>query len=428
MNYEQALDYIHSLSRHGWVLGLNRVSRLLARVGNPQNKGKFLHIAGTNGKGSLVQLSGNLLMQAGYKVGKYTSPYVLEFRERFTVNDEMISESDLAAWTARLKPMVDKLEQEGVFITEFEFITVLAFCWFAQMGCDIVCLEVGLGGRFDATNVIPSPVACLMASISLDHTAILGDTVEQIATEKGGILKPGAPAVLYPEMNPEAARVLETIGSQVGAKVFRPDPAALTVLEETPFGSRFALEGKEYTISLAGRHQCFHAQMVLALLPILQQAGFGVTQQDAAKAFAHTHFPGRFQVLCRRPFVVVDGAHNPEGVAGLKEILSHIPCPKKIAAGMLGDKAVEENLKLLAGQSDTLFCLPVDNPRALSPKELAALARPYFARVACFETVEQGLAAALEELEPEEMLLVCGSFFLAGEAVAALDSLLPEGK
>ena len=128
--------------------------RLLARVGNRQNKGKFLHIAGTNGKGSLVQLSGNLLMQAGYKVGKYTSPYVLEFRERFTVNDEMISETDLAAWTTRLKPMVDKLEGEGVLITEFEFITVLAFCWFAQMGCDVVCLEVGLGGRFDATNVI----------------------------------------------------------------------------------------------------------------------------------------------------------------------------------------------------------------------------------------------------------------------------------
>ncbi len=426
MNYEQALDYIHSLSRHGWVLGLNRVSRLLARAGNPQNKGKFLHIAGTNGKGSLVQLSGNLLMQAGYKVGKYTSPYVLEFRERFTVNDEMISERELAAWTTRLKPMVDKLEGEGVFITEFEFITALAFCWFAQMGCHIVCLEVGLGGRFDATNVIPSPAACLIASISLDHTDILGDTVEQIAAEKGGILKPGAPAVLYPEMNPRASGVLKTMGEKVGAGVFQPDPAALTILEETPFGSRFRLEGKEYAVSLAGRHQCFHAQMVLALLPILQQAGFAVTQKDAAEAFARTRFPGRFQVLCRRPFVVVDGAHNPEGVAGLTELLSRIPCSKKIAAGMLGDKAVEDNLKLLAAQSDALYCLPVDNPRALAPQELARLARPYFARVEWYDTVEQGLAAALQELDPEEMLLVCGSFFLAGEAIALLRRLLEQ--
>ncbi len=245
MNYQQALEYIHSLSRHGWVLGLNRVSRLLARAGNPQNKGKFLHIAGTNGKGSLVQLSGNLLMQAGYKVEKYTSPYVLEFRERFTVNDEMISEPDLAARTTRLKPMVDKLEREGVLITEFEFITVLAFCWFAQMGCDIVCLEVGLGGRFDATNVISNPVACLIASISLDnHTAILGDTVEEIAAEKGGILKPGCPAVIYPEMNPGAAQVLRIIGAEVGARVIQPDPAAVSILEETPFGSRFAVEGE----------------------------------------------------------------------------------------------------------------------------------------------------------------------------------------
>lgn len=426
MNYQQSLDYIHSLSRHGWVLGLNRVSRLLARVGNPQNKGKFLHIAGTNGKGSLVQLSGNLLMQAGYKVGKYTSPYVLEFRERFTVNDEMISETDLAAWTTRLKPMVDKLEGEGVLITEFEFITVLAFCWFAQMGCDVVCLEVGLGGRFDATNVISHPVACLIASISLDHTAILGDTVEEIAAEKGGILKPGCPAVIYSEMHSGAAQVLRTIGKEVGAQVIQPDPAALTVLEETPFGSRFTVEGKEYQVSLAGRHQCFHVQMVLALLPILQQAGFQVTQEDAKRAFAHTRFAGRFSVLCRRPFVVVDGAHNPEGIAGLGEILSHIPCPKRIAAGMLGDKAVEENLKLLSRYSDTLICLPVDNPRALSPEELAKLAQPYFAQVEWYSQVQTGLEAALEGLEKDEMLLVCGSFFLAGEAVHRLSGLLPK--
>ena len=424
MNYQQALEYIHSLSRHGWVLGLNRVSRLLARAGNPQNKGKFLHIAGTNGKGSLVQLSGNLLMQAGHKVGKYTSPYVLEFRERFTVNDEMISEPDLAAWTTRLKPMVDKLEKEGVLITEFEFITVLAFCWFAQMGCDIVCLEVGLGGRFDATNVISNPVACLIASISLDHTAILGDTVEEIAAEKGGILKPGCPAVIYPEMNPGAAQVLRTIGTEIGARVIQPDPAAVSILEETPFGSRFAVEGKEYSVSLAGRHQCFHAQMVLALLPVLQQAGFAVTEQQARDAFARTHFPGRFQVLSRRPFVVVDGAHNPEGVMGLGEILSHIPCPKKIAAGMLGDKAVEENLKLLAQHSDTLYCLPVDNPRALSPRQLARLAQPHFSRVTWYSSVREGLAAALEELGRDEMLLICGSFFLAGEAAAQWNALL----
>ena len=428
MNYQESLDYIHSLSRHGWVLGLNRVSRLLARVGNPQNKGKFLHIAGTNGKGSLVQLSGNLLIQAGYKVGKYTSPYVLEFRERFTVNDEMISEADLAAWTTRLKPMVDKLESEGVLITEFEFITVLAFCWFAQMGCDIVCLEVGLGGRFDATNVIPSPVACLIASISLDHTAILGDTVEQIAAEKGGILKTGCPAVIYPEMNPKAAAVLQTIGAEVGAKVMQPDPGQVTILEETPLGSRFAVAGKEYRVSLAGRHQCFHAQMVLALLPILRQAGFAVTEENAKQAFAHTHFAGRFQVLSRRPFVVVDGAHNPEGVAGLGEILSHIPCPKRIAAGMLGDKAVEENLKLLSRHSDTLFCLPVDNPRALAPKELAALAKPYFSQVTWYDSVGEGVKAALEGLSGDEMLLVCGSFFLAGEAVKELRPLLPENR
>ena len=427
MTYEQALDYIHSLSGHGWVLGLNRITRLLGRVGNPQNRGKFLHIAGTNGKGSLVQLSGNLLMQAGYRVGKYTSPYVLEFRERFTVNDEMISKQDLTAWTARLKPMVEKLEREGVFITEFEFITVLAFCWFAQMGCDIVCLEVGLGGRYDATNVIAPPVACLIASISLDHTAILGDTVEEIANEKGGILKPGSPAVIYPEMNPKAARVLEAIGAEVGADIIRPDPAHLAVLEETPFGSRFALCGREYRISLAGRHQCFHAQMALALLPILRQAGFAVTEENAAQAFCSTRFPGRFQVLCRRPFVVVDGAHNPEGVAGLGEILSHIPCAKRIAAGMLGDKAVEENLKQLAQHSDTLFCLPVDNPRALPPQKLAELAKPYFSRVEWFPGLEEGLETALDGLEKDEMLLVCGSFFLAGEAVTALGRLLPEG-
>ncbi|MEG1027449.1 MAG: Mur ligase family protein, partial [Oscillospiraceae bacterium] len=224
MDYIQAENYIHSFTRFGSQLGLERMRRLLQLMGNPQKELKYIHIAGTNGKGSTAMMCTNILENSGYKVGTYISPFVVDFRERFQINSKMIEKEDFAVLATYIKPIVDKMrDEENMQVTEFEAVTAIAFKYFAENKCDIVCLEVGLGGRFDATNVIDCPLVAIIASISLDHTAILGDTIPKIAFEKAGIIKPNSTVITYPLQDKEAIPVLKERCREENATFILPD-------------------------------------------------------------------------------------------------------------------------------------------------------------------------------------------------------------
>ena len=233
MNYTGSVEYIHSLLRFGIKPGLERISELLSLLGNPQEKVKAIHIAGTNGKGSTSTMTANILKNAGYRTGLFTSPYVINFRERIRINGEMIPEDALAETVSRVKEKIDILNEQGTEITEFEAITAAAYLYFAEEGCDFAVMETGLGGRFDATNVITKPAICIITSISFDHTDILGDSLEKIAFEKCGIIKRNCPVVTSENQSSEAMQVIKKTCEEKSSPLFITDPQKATVISDT---------------------------------------------------------------------------------------------------------------------------------------------------------------------------------------------------
>ena len=414
MTYEEAEHYIHSIEKFNFSLTLDRPARLMERLGNPQDKLAVLHVAGTNGKGSVCNLCANALAEAGYKTGLYTSPFVLDFRDRFQINGEMIPKAAFAAYTQRVRQEIEALNAEGVHISEFEAITALAFLWFAEEGCDFVVLEVGLGGRFDATNLVKKPRVCGIVSLSLDHVNILGDTIEKIAYEKAGIIKEGVPCCCYPKQHPAAEAVLRQAAADRHAPFRKPSADALTITRCDWRGGAFTYGGVDYTLKLVGEHQFYNALTALAMLEELQKQGVSLPTEAIRRGFAKTAFPGRFEILNDHPLVIDDGAHNEEGTAALARTLSAIPKEKYLLMGMLADKDYEDSLAHLGRVADHLFCVPVDSPRALPPEKFAQSARKYCRDVRVFQSREEAVDAVFPLLGKDDLLLGCGSLYLVG--------------
>ncbi|MDF2566749.1 MAG: bifunctional folylpolyglutamate synthase/dihydrofolate synthase [Oscillospiraceae bacterium] len=417
MTYQEAVDYIHSLLRFGSKLGLERIQKLLNLMGTPQNKLKFVHIAGTNGKGSTTAMTSEILKRAGYKVGMYTSPFVVDFRERFQINSQMISKEDLAEIVERFKPHVEALNSVGEIITEFELITAIAFEYFASQKCDIVCLEVGLGGRYDATNIIGTPLVSAITSISLDHTEILGDTVEQIAKEKCGIIKPNGTTVSYIHQPPEALAVIMESCALNQNTLIQPSAGSLEIIESDITGSKFRFDGEIYEVSLIGDHQVFNAITVFEIIRVLEQKGFHVPMHCIKEGLKATTFPARFEVLRKDPLIIMDGAHNNYGAIALQKTLEQYGSKKIVAImGMMADKDYETAISLIAPLCDTVIAVDVSNPRALKPEILAQTASQYCSDVYAYYSQKQALKKALSLLDSDEsMIIICGSLYLAGD-------------
>ena len=284
MTNEEALAKINSRLTFGMKPGLRRIKELLGELGDPQKQLKFAHVAGTNGKGTTCALLSSALREAGYTVGLYTSPYVEDFRERFQIGGEKISPQELVEEVELLSPIAEAHDAAGDTVTEFEFITALAFHWFARRKCDIVVLEVGLGGRFDATNAIDAPEVAVIASISLDHTAILGDTLEQIAFEKAGIVKPGGRLVLYPWQGPGVVETISQICQERGAQLLFPQ-REYRILEESLSGTTFQAGGETLRTPFLGEHQVRNALTAGKALEVLAQQGFPVTEEEKRRGF-----------------------------------------------------------------------------------------------------------------------------------------------
>lgn len=405
MSYAEAVQFVRSRLKFGSRPGLANMERIASLCGSPQRGMRFLHVAGTNGKGSVCAMLSRMLTAAGYKTGLYISPYVIDFRERFQIDGVMISKPDFAALMARLRPMVDRLDGEGCYLTEFELITAAAFLYFREQNCDYVVLEVGLGGRFDATNIIERPVCSVLTHIDLDHTKLLGDTYAAIAYEKCGILKSGCPAVVYPDQHPESLAVIRRVAGERGCPLTVPPvPKAEIGL----FGSVLHWNGMTLDLPLIGAHQVKNAAVALAVASRLGLDGEAV-RTGLQKAF----MPARLEILSRDPLVLLDGAHNPDGVTALTNALRDL-CDKKptLVLGMLADKDYERSLSILAPLCAHIITLSVPNPRTLTACKLAKCARRFCPDVTPCRSYRAALQLAGEKAQGDPVV-VAGSLFLA---------------
>ena len=398
MNYQEALEYVEGCKRFGIVPGLDSIRRLLEKLGNPQEELKYVHIAGTNGKGSVLAMLSSVLTRAGYRTGTYSSPAVLEHRESFQVNRKMIAKTEYARYMERVSRAAEELAAEGFsHPTYFEVETALAFLWLQEKGCDIVVLETGMGGLEDATNVIPAPLVCVLVSISMDHMGALGDTLGKIAAQKAGIIKPGSRVVSLKQPQ-EAMEVIRSACEEKGCSLVVADPEKASGIRRSLKGQRFSYGGlKNLSISLAGTWQIDNAVLALETLRALSKTGFPVSEEKVRQGLSEAAWPGRFQVLEGKPLFVVDGAHNEDGARRLMESVRFYFTNRRIVyiMGILKDKEAEKIVRLTCdAPSAVITTSDSENPRSMPPLLLADLVRPYCANVTAADSPQEAAELA----------------------------------
>ena len=414
MTYEEALSYIHSICWKGSKLGLDRTRELLGKLDDPQKELKFIHIAGTNGKGSTAAMLSSILEEAGYRVGLYTSPFINRFNERMQVNHQPIPDEELAALTEYVRPHADAMADSP---TEFELITALAMVWFARQKCDIVVLEVGMGGELDSTNIIDVPEAAVIAAMGMDHVKELGPTMADIARAKAGIIKEGGRVVSYGG-NPEADEVIAAVCRARNASLCQPDFSAIVPGDFSLEGQTFSYKGwRGLRIPLVGAYQMNNAAVVLETVEVLRQRGWSVSDEAVRQGLADTRWPARFEVLRRDPVFIVDGGHNPHGIRATAESLRRLFPGRKITfvTGVMADKDVEHILGLIVPLADQFFTVRPDNPRAMDAGELAARIEAMGAKATACASVRDGVDRAIQAEGPHGVACALGSLYMSGE-------------
>ena len=418
MNLDQTLEYIHSNYWNGGTFGLGRVTKLLELMGNPQKDLKFVHIAGTNGKGSTASMTASILQKAGYVTGLYTSPYIFKFHERMQVNGECITDEELIEITAWIKSLADTMESHP---SEFELVTCIAFEFFKRRKCDIISLEVGLGGEFDATNTIDSPEVAVMTNIGLDHTELLGDTLEKIAETKSKIIKTGTHAVTYREPASVEA-VFEARCREVGADWTRADFDTIELLSASLEGQVFNWGPyKEIQLPLLGDHQLKNSAVVLTLMGVLQEKGWKITEQHIRDGIATVSWPGRFELISRDPLFIVDGGHNPQCIEALvKNVRDYLGGRKlTILTGVLADKDYNQMYADMARYASEFVTLTPGNPRALTAAGLKEYLERFGKPVTACDDVADAVRMAREKAGPDGVVLCYGSLYMLGDVVTA---------
>lgn len=409
-----ALDWLQSLPRLSGEPGLDRMKALLAALGDPQKRGRYVHIAGTNGKGSVAAFTANILQKAGFKTGLTISPYVLDFRERFQIDGQMIPPETLERLAAKVRAAAETLAETPV---QFEAVTALALCWFDEEHCDVAVLETGLGGRFDATNAVENTLVAAITRIDLDHTELLGDTVEKIAAEKAGIVKPGCIAVTYPVQEKEALQAIAAACIREKADLVAPEAEDIHLRRGGLFENRMEYGGYEVNLALPGAHQACNAAMAIEIALALWRQGLDIPDEAILEGLEATRFPARIEVLRAQPLVLLDGSHNPAGAAALAATLKAQKLPQKPAAvlGVLADKAAAEMLRALGDSFSTIYAVTPDCPRAMSADELAWLASQELPEVPAYPCADLGQALDTALGLPQGAV-VCGSLYLAAQA------------
>ena len=438
MNYEEALEYIHSVCWQKNVPGLARIGELCEKLGNPQKSLRFIHVAGTNGKGSTCAMLASVLRKAGYGVGLYTSPFIVRFNERMQIDGEQIPDAELAQITEYVRPFAESMAEKP---TEFELITAIAFVYFARHKCDFVVLEAGMGGRLDPTNIIEAQetAVSVITGIAMDHTAFLGDTAVKIAAEKAGIIKKGVPVIFGGahtpvgakedcEVDPTAcAAVIKAKAQEMGAPYSESRPELIANLRSDILGSRFDF-GKyaDLDIPLAGVYQPYNAATVLAVLEILQSQGADITEKALKEGFAAVKWPGRFEILCREPLVISDGGHNPEGIdAAVESAKTYFKEKIQLLSGVMADKDYAHMAARMSEVACRAFTVRPDSYRALSAGEFAKVFEGDGVPAEGFATVKDAVFAAMDAgLENGKPTLCLGSLYMYGEVKAAVEEYM----
>lgn len=429
MNYQEALDYLVSLTKFGFNFGLGRISYLMKLLGNPQDELKVVHIGGTNGKGSTAVMVARVLEAAGYRVGLFTSPHLHSYTERYLINGHPISEQRFAELMNRLRPLLEQMVSEGQEQpTEFEVCTALAFLYFYEEKTDFLVLEVGLGGAIDSTNVIKSPLVSVITNVTFDHMDYLGNTIEEIATVKAGIIKKNG-RVVTAAGDPEALRVIEEKCREEGATLYRVGREITWELQEAGMAAtRFSLkspwgEYPDLMVPLAGKHQAINAATALGVLEILKNYhGVRIADEDLRRGLAGSYWPGRLELVSREPGVLVDVSHNYDGACTLRDALKGIYHYQRLilVMGMLGDKEREKVVGELAPLADLVIITRPLSPRAGDWEKLAVEARRYVDRVLVIEQITEAVEAALAEAAPDDLVCITGSFYMVSDARAYL--------
>lgn len=426
MTYTEAIDYIMSRRKFQKSNGHERIERLLELLGDPHKKLKFIHVVGTNGKGSVSTALSYILRNAGYKTGLFTSPYIVEFGERIQINNAYISHEDITVLTSLIKEKTDLMEKEDLYPTVFEVTTALALLYFAKEGCDIVILEAGIGGEHDSTNVIPAPLECIFMSISLDHTEMLGDTIEKIATEKSGIIKKGSAVISYPDsgasfgfipQSKEATEIIKAKCESVGCDLYLPGTDALQLIRSDIYGSEFYYEGMKIKTRLCGAHQI--ANMITAITAARKLCNFGfcVGEQSIKDGIYDFTIPGRMEIASESPLTILDGGHNEGCLRALRSLAETYLSGKKITLLMsfMKDKDYTSALSIIAPMAENIIFTQTDTLRGETPEVLAKSAKLYCKNIICCQYPAEAYSKALSLIGEDGVLIVTGSFYLVSD-------------
>ncbi|MBN1189428.1 MAG: bifunctional folylpolyglutamate synthase/dihydrofolate synthase [Dehalococcoidales bacterium] len=453
MDYKEALDYVYGYTNYeavprphaGSNYDLRRLFETLERLDNPHLKARSLHISGTNGKGSTAAMLASILVEAGYITGLYTSPHLVTTRERFSVNRSMISEGELAALVTRLKPEIETTNREARYgrLTVFEILTLLAFMYFTEKRCQFQVMEVGMGGRYDATNVI-QPEVCLLTSISFDHTAVLGNTLTQIASEKCGIIKPGCTVISHPQEQEAAAVISRTcldlgvtliqVGSDVRGKRlgFDIDSKGIVDRNGIDYHQEVEIEGRldsyRVSIPLLGQYQIDNAAAALAAVEVLIERGCRISKENILRGLAVTGFPGRLQIVSRHPLIVLDGGHNPGAARNLKKAISEYfkPAGSVLVFGISSDKDIAGVVAELAPVFQTVIVTRANSPRSARLEHIASEFAACGRETRICENVREAVSLAESMVGERDLICITGSLYVVGEAIASIRRYNPD--
>lgn len=422
MLYNDAIAYLENISALGSKLGLERIQELLNKLDNPQNKLKCIHVAGTNGKGSACSLLKNILIEAGYKVGVYTSPHLQEYTERFEINLTPIPKEDFAKELQLIQTICKEMEQSSIgHPTIFELLTAMAFHYFLKENVDIVILEVGLGGRFDATNVITKPLLSLIMSIGMDHMDYLGHSLEQIAMEKAGIIKENCPVVLYSQSEVVYNKIME-ICSGKNANLYYAKQSNIQIIKQSLKETIFSIENKYFSyprvhLPLLGSYQMQNCATVLLACHVLQKIGLSISTTQILNGIQKAYWNGRMEVCQQNPLVVLDGAHNTDGIIALSQSIPQYFIGKKITLllGVLGDKEYNKMTEAILPLVDTIVLTEPFNERKLTVDELESFLSSWKKPIYKNADIKQAYQLALQQTGENDVLLCCGSLYMIGE-------------
>ena len=434
MNYNEAIDFIMSHRKFQKTGGHERIEKLLLLLDSPHKKLRFVHIVGTNGKGSTSTAMACILKRAGYRTGLFTSPYVVDFGVRIQVDGKYIPRDEIIEICELIKEKTELMESEDMHPTVFEVTTAMAMVYFAKMKCDIVFLEAGIGGKHDSTNIIPSPLACVFTAISPDHPEMLGDTTRKIAEEKSGIIKKGTTVISYPletggidftPQDKDAAEVVKAQSEKLGCLFCSPCCSLVSLIEDSIDGLKFTYGNLNINTKMVGTFQLGNLLTAIETVKILREKGYAITDEAIEKGISDFTIPARTEKVSIKPLIILDGGHNEASIFALRETIRKYLQGKRVTLllSFMKDKDYETCLSLLSSVCENVVFTNVDIVRGESSKALAEKAKAYFKNVFYDDNARNAYEKALSLVKGDGVLIVAGSFYLASYIRSLFENL-----